>query len=72
MPMTARSVRFPNDVWRAVELTAELEDVSAAQIVRIATLSYVAFMAGRRDDEAMLGLLGLFEAAHAAVDAWPL
>jgi hypothetical protein len=72
MPMTARSVRFPNDVWRAIELTAEAEGVSAAQIIRVGTLSYVAFMAGRRDDEAMLGLLGLFEAARAAVDAWPL
>jgi hypothetical protein len=72
MPMTARSIRFPTDVWRAVELTAQLDGVSAAQIVRVGTLSYVAFMAGRRNDDAMLALLGLFEAARAAVDAWPL
>jgi hypothetical protein len=70
--MTAHSVRFPHDVWRAVELTAEIEETSAAEIIRIGTLAYVSFMAGRRDDEAMLGLLGLFEAARAAVDAWPL
>jgi predicted RecA/RadA family phage recombinase len=70
--MTERKIRFPNDVWAAIELTAKREGISAAEVVRVGALSYAAFSLARAGDEASDAMAGLFDVARRTVDAWPL
>jgi hypothetical protein len=70
--MTERKIRFPNDVWSAIELTARREGISAAEVVRIGALSYTAFSLARAGDEASDALAELFVVAQRATEAWPL
>jgi hypothetical protein len=71
-PMIERKIRFPQDVWNAIELTAQREGMSAAAVVRIGALSYSAFSLARAGDEASDAMAGLFEAAQRTVKTWPL
>jgi hypothetical protein len=70
--MTERKIRFPDDVWSAVELTAQREGISAAEVVRIGTLSYAAFSLARAGDESSVAMGSLFAAAQRTVEAWSL
>lgn len=70
--MTEKKIRFPNDVWSAIELTAQREGISAAEVVRIGSLSYATFSLARAGDDASEAMAGLFAAAQRTVEAWPL
>jgi hypothetical protein len=70
--MTERKIRFPNDVWNAIELTAKREGISAAEVVRIGALSYTAFSLARAGDEASDAMASLFVVAQRTVETWPL
>jgi hypothetical protein len=70
--MTERKIRFPDDVWSAIELTAQREGISAAEVVRIGALSYTAFSLARAGDEASEAMAGLFAEAQHTVKTWPL
>lgn len=70
--MVEKKIRFPADVWSAVELTAQREGISAAEVVRIGTLSYTAFSLARAGDESSMAMGKLFAAAQRTVEAWPL
>jgi GAF domain-containing protein len=50
MPMRATTVRFSEDLWQLLEDEAARQGVSAAQFVREATITRLAFIAGRRDE----------------------
>src|SRR4051794_10480134 len=57
MPMRATTVRFSEDLWRLLEREAGDQGVSAAQLIRDATILRVAVLAERRGDrEARLTL----------------
>jgi hypothetical protein len=81
--MVERKIRYPEDVWRAGELLAEILDVPVAEIGRIGFSSYVAFLMGRLSKEghpAAESLWGLFDetkqawldAGERAAKNWPL
>jgi hypothetical protein len=70
--MTERKIRFPNDMWSAIELTARREGLSAAEVARVGALSYAAFSLARAGDEASEAMAGLFDVARQTVQAWPL
>jgi hypothetical protein len=50
MPMRATTVRFSDDLWQLLEDEAVRQGVSAAQFVREATITRLAFSADRRDE----------------------
>src|SRR3954471_22456210 len=57
MPMRATTVRFSEDLWRLLEREAGDQGVSAAPLIRDATILRVAVLAERRGDrEARLTL----------------
>lgn len=72
MPSRRHQITFPDDLWSAVEIAAEKDGMSRGEIVRIGTLSYVAFMAARRGDQATSGFDELWEAARRLVAVYPL
>jgi hypothetical protein len=79
VPMESHNARFPSDMWRAFELTAEREEIPVAEVLRIGGLSYSAFSMARAGveptmvtDEPSRLMWELFEAARRAVEAWQL
>jgi hypothetical protein len=48
--MRATTVRFPRDLWDALEEESASGGVSVAQFVREAAITRLAYMAGRRGD----------------------
>jgi hypothetical protein len=50
MPMRATTVRFSEDLWEVLESEATRQGVSAAQLVRDATIMRLAFILADRDD----------------------
>jgi hypothetical protein len=72
MPSRRHQITFPDDMWAAVEIAAQKDGMTRGEIVRIGTLSYVAFMAARRGDQASGGFDDLWEAARRLVELYPL
>lgn len=72
MPSRRHQITFPDDLWSAVEIAAKKDRMTRGEIVRIGTLSYVAFMAARRGDQATEGFEELWDVARRLVDVYPL
>lgn len=70
--MISKSTRWPEDVWSAVQIAAERDGMTPGEIIRIGTLSYVAFMAARRGDHVTEGFDRLWEAARELLQDYPL
>lgn len=70
--MEPHETLWPPDVWEAIKLTAKREGMTASEVIRVGTLSYVAFMLARRNDESTLAFDALWAAARETVQAWPL
>jgi len=58
MPMRATTVRFSDTVWKLLEREAGAEGVSAAQFVRDATITRIAYVMGQRGDAGFEEALG--------------
>jgi hypothetical protein len=72
MPMDSITVRFPTDVRSAIRIEAEKQGVSEAALIRIGTLSYVAFCVARRGDRVTEAFDALWRAARELLDVYPL
>lgn len=72
MASRRHQITFPDDLWAAIHIAAQKEGMTRGEIVRIGTLSYVAFMAARRGDQATGGFDELWEAARRLVAVYPL
>jgi hypothetical protein len=67
--MHQTTVRFTDDLWEQLEREAARTGVSAAQYVRDATLSRLAYTAGQRGDGMFAEPKGVSRATRAAEDA---
>lgn len=64
VPLESHSIRFPADVWAAIENSARHQGISASAFVRIGALSYAAYSIARRGDEVPEGFDKLWTAAR--------
>jgi len=48
--MRATTVRFGDDLWKLLDEESSLQEISAAQFIRDATVVRLAFLAARRGD----------------------
>lgn len=70
--MVEFKVRVPEDVHRAMKLTAQRQGTTVAGVARTSIVSYVSFDLARAGDEASEAVGDLFDAARRATEAWPL
>ena len=72
MPMTSKRVRYTEDEWGAAEIAGRRRGMSAAEVARIGTISYSAFILFDERDEVTDAFRELFAAAERLARVYPL